>query len=70
MLYREKSHSWQEVELSDLKDLLPCLIHLIKSRFVNCEEMYLETTVPEEKGQKKIKYSFKIYSLVENSGIQ
>lgn len=70
MLFREKSYSWKEVILPDLKLFLPYLIHLIKLRFVNCEEMYLETTAPAEKGQKKIKCSFNIYSLVESRRVQ
>lgn len=50
MFYREKFYFWQEVEFFDLKDFLLCLIYLIKLRFVNCEEMYLEIIVLEEKG--------------------
>lgn len=48
----------------------PYLNHLIKSMFMNCGEMYLETTASLGKGQKKIKYSFKIHCLVENRRVQ
>lgn len=55
MLYGGKSYSWQEVVLPDLRGLFPNLIHLIESRFVNCEEMFLEIIPPAERDQKKIK---------------
>ena len=35
---------------------------------MTCEEMYLETTAPTEEGQK-IKYYFRIYSLVGSSRV-
>lgn len=55
MLCGGKSCSWQVVVLPDPKGLFPNLIHLIKSRSVNCEEMFLEMIPPAEKEQKKIK---------------
>lgn len=74
MLFKEKSYSWKGAAFPDKVFLFfvffPYLNHLIKSMFMNCGEMYLETTASLGKGQKKIKYSFKIHCLVENRRVQ